>query len=145
LPGTLLGLSKNTIPAARALDRMLIRQFVAGTRSKVLHPVAGVYGGTTGPVVAVVGGGECGTCAPKSAAATLRVVHQQFPDARLFSPGPNGGNLVCSPPLPGPNQPFRCWWFDDKTAGYVAYGGGSASGLADAAAKTRQVRAAAEH
>jgi len=39
---------------------------------------------------------------------------------------------------------FDCWWFDQTTAGYVT-GVGYASSLADAAAKTSQIRASVEH
>jgi hypothetical protein len=145
LPGTLLGVSENTSPAAQAAGRTFAQETAAGTnKGVVLHVVARVYGSLSGSWFAVAGGGSCGSCAPVSAAAELRHVRQTVPGARLFPPGPNGGNLVCAP-VPGQNAVFGCWWGDDKTAGAVAYAGGSASGLADAAAKTRQIRAAVEH
>ncbi len=141
LPGTLLGVSENTSPAARALDRTFVRRVVVHSHAKVLHPVADVYGGSSGPGFVVAGGGACGTCAPKSAAATLRRYRTRYPGARLFPPGRNGGALICAPL----GSVFGCWWYDDMTGGAVAYFGGSASGLADAAAKTNQIRAAVEH
>jgi hypothetical protein len=144
LPGTLLGVRENTSPAARAFDRTLVTS--VGAPGKVLHLVAGYYGVQPGAGLAgfgVVSGGLCGTCAPRSAAGTLRFYRTRFPGARLFPPGPNGGTLVCAP-VPAQGAPSACWWFDEKTSGLVIYLGGSASGLADAAAKTSQIRAAVE-
>jgi len=39
---------------------------------------------------------------------------------------------------------IRCTWVDDTTAGDVLYANGAATGLADAAAKTNQARAAVD-
>ena len=145
LPGTLLGVRENTSPVARAFDRTLVRQVGAGAQGKVVHSVAGYYGVQPGAGFAVWGGGVCGTCELKSAATAFRgFIARRFPGARLFPPGPDGGHLVCAP-LSAQNPPLGCWWQDQKTAGLVIYFGGSASGLADAAGKTRQIRAAVEH
>ena len=144
LPGTLLGVRENTSPAARAVDRTFVRGAVAGAQGKVLHPVAGFYGSLSGAGFEVAGGGACGTCVPRSAATVLRFYRRQYPGARLFPPGPNGGNLVCAPVPALGSAVFACYWYG-KTAVTVGYAGGSASGLADAAAKTNQIRAAVEH
>ncbi len=143
LPGTLLGIRENTSPAARAFDRAWVRQVRAGAQAKILHPVAGYYG-QPGAGFVVAGGGACGTCEVRSAAATLRRYRPRFPGARLFPPGLNGGTLLCAA-LPAQGAPPACWWYDEKTFGNVVYFGGSASGLAGAAAKTKQIRAAVEH
>lgn len=139
LPGTLLGLSKNTSPPAVAVDRAFLSQVVSGAQGKLLHPVVGAYGSPPGTRFVVAGGGTCGTCTPKSA-ALLRLYSTLLPGARLFPSGRNGGILVCAQ-----SSLIFCWWSDDMTGGLVAYYGGSASSLTDAAAKTNQIRAAVEH
>jgi hypothetical protein len=142
-PGTLLGLNKNTSPAALAIDRQLSHGIAAGGKSKVLHVKAAIYGDPTGAAFAVAGGGICSTCAPKSVGDAEKAIG--FPGIQSFPPGPNGGVLLCAPHVVQGRNWFYCWWFDQKTGGYVAYGGGTASGLSDAAGKTNQIRAAVEH
>jgi len=145
LPGTLLGVRQNTSPAARAVDRALARGLVAAAgQGHFLHEVVGVYGSLSGAGFFVEGDAGCGNCPPESAAAALRRLRMDNPDARLFPPGPNGGTLVCAP-RPAQTAVFACWWYDDKTSGLAYYWSGSASGVADAAAKTNQIRAAIEH
>jgi hypothetical protein len=39
---------------------------------------------------------------------------------------------------------LRCVWVDDRTAGDVVFGGGAATSLTDATAKTKQVIAVTE-
>lgn len=65
--------------------------------------------------------------------------------ARVFPPGHNGGALVCGWQRTGPPAPaIHCYWFDWRTIGQTVHYGGFTSGLADAAAKTNQIRAAVE-
>jgi hypothetical protein len=108
--------------------------------------VAGVYGTLTGPRVVVTGGGICGACSAKSAATQReRLVAAGYANARSFSPGANGGVLACGSRSSQGITIIRCAWVDDRTAGEVLFGGGAATSLADAAAKTKQVLAVTEH
>jgi len=147
-PGTLLGLRQDTGPAAQAIDRQLSREVAAVDNGMVPRPVAAVYGSPPGSAlfippgtgIYIAGGGICANCGPKSAAAAQRSV----PGSRSFPPGPNGGLLLCAARRATVPYWF-CEWIDHKTAGSVAYYGRSASSIADAAAKTNQIRAAIEH
>jgi hypothetical protein len=142
LPGTLLGVSQGTGPGAKAIDRRLMNDLAASAKGKLLHPVAAVYGDPSGAAFAVAGAGICGTCAPKSVADAERGIG--FAGIQSFPSGPKGGVLLCAP-SPQSATGFYCWWFDQKTGGYVAYVGGFASSNADAAAKTNQIRSTVEH
>ncbi|HXP22228.1 MAG TPA: hypothetical protein VN840_21475 [Streptosporangiaceae bacterium] len=142
LPATLLGVNQGTGPSAKAIDRQLTNGLAASAKGKLLHPVAAVYGDPSGAAFAVAGAGICGTCAPKSAADAEKGIG--FAGIQSFPPGQKGGVLLCAPSPQGAGG-FYCWWFDQKTGGYVAYVGGFASSNADAASKTNQIRAAVEH
>lgn len=147
-PGTLLGLSQDTGPAAQAIDRQLRREVAAVDQGKVPRPVAAVYGSPPGSALFIppgtglyiAGGGICAGCGPQSAAAAQRSV----PGSQTFPPGPNGGLLLCAARRAKVPYWF-CEWIDQTTTGSVAYYGRSASSISDAAAKTNQIRAAIGH
>lgn len=61
--------------------------------------------------------------------------------AALAGLGPKGGNVACGTEA----GLIRCTWVDSGTAGDIVFAGGFASGVADAAAKTNQIRAVIEH
>ncbi len=146
LPATLLGLSKATSASATHLAGQIKAEEKAGSDGKLSDVVAGVYGSPVGPQVIVTGGGICGTCSAKSAATQRsRLVAAGYPNARSFPAGANGGVLACGSRSSQGSTVLRCAWVDDRTAGNVLFGGGVATSLADAAAKTKQVLAAAEH
>ena len=145
LPGTLLTLPKASTPSARHIAATLRAKEKAGYGSKVSDVVAGVYGRNTGPWFAISGGGICGTCAPKSASVIRNhLAAIGYTDAAIFPAGPKGGDLACGSATSSAGRLIRCTWVDDMTAGDVLYANGAASGLADAAAKTNQARAAVE-
>lgn len=149
LPARLLGLPRYTGLEARSFDARLAKKIMTGPNGRYLvHVVAAAYGDLlgSGPLLAVVGGGECGTCAAKPAGPLVRfLVTRGFADARTFPPGPAGGWLVCLSQAGGQfGKVFSCAWGDSKTSGEVDYLNGSAAGLADAAAKTRRILAAVE-
>ena len=103
---------------------------------------AAVYGSTNGRGIAVGGGGICGTCEAKSPAA-VRANLAKFGYAKVASypGGPKGGTVACGTEA----GLIRCTWVDSGTAGDIVFAGGFASGVADAAAKTNQIRAVIEH
>ena len=145
LPGTLLGLPHATSANARHIATTVRTKEKAGDGSKLAGVVAGVYGRNTGPWFAISGGGICGTCSPKSVSViTNHLVADGYADAASFPAGPKGGDLACGSAASQSGTLIRCTWVDDTTAGDVLYANGSASGLADAAAKTNQARAAVE-
>lgn len=104
--------------------------------------IVAINGDPAGPFFAVGGGGIGGTCAPKSVSPAKRSLH--VAGVESFPPGPHGGDLLCAPLGGQIVLEYSCWWFDQTTAGYVS-GVGYASSLADAAAKTNQIRASVEH
>lgn len=149
LPARLLGLPRYTGPGASSFDARLARKGTNGANGRyIVHVVAAAYGDLlgSGPLLAVTGGGACGTCTAKPAGQLVkRMVAAGSADARPFPPGPGGGELVCvSETTAQLGTIFHCLWADPKTGGEVDYFNGSASGLADAAAKTRRIRAAVE-
>ena len=149
LPARLLGLPRSTGQDARSFDARLAKKIAAGVNGRhIVHVVAAAYGDLrgSGPLLAVSGGGACGTCTAKPAGPLVKsLVAKGFADARTFPPGPAGGWLVCLSETSGQfGTVFSCVWADPKTGGEVDYLNGSASGLADAAAKTRRILAAVE-
>ena len=146
LPGTLLGLPKNTSSAARHAAETLKNREVQGDSGKLKGVVAAVYGSPTGHLVALTGGGLCGTCMPDPASQLKSdLIAQGYPDARLFPAGPKGGAMACGTHSTLVASAIRCSWVDNDTAGDVLYLGGSAKGLDDAAAQTLTVRSVVEH
>jgi len=146
LPHKLLGLPRATDASAVQLAAKLRTQERAGAKGTLSGVVAGVYGSSPGAQLAVSGGGLCGTCSAKSAAAVRgNLVAQGYADAATFPAGPKGGVLVCGSRSSRGITVIRCTWVDGETAGDVLFSARAASGLADAAAKTNQVRAATEH
>jgi len=109
--------------------------------------MAGIYGSPTGAWLAIAAGGICGTCYAKSTSVVERgLVRSGYSNVRAFPAGSKGGSLACGSKLTGTGTLLlHCTWVDKMTAGDVLYAGGSASGLAAAAAKTNQVRAVVEH
>ena len=145
LPGTLLGLPKNTSSAARHAAGTLKNREMQGAGGNLQSVVAAVYGSPTGHLVAVSGGGLCGTCTPDPASQLQSdLVAQGYPDARLFPAGPTGGAMACGTHSTLTASAIRCSWVDDHTAGDILYLGESAKGLDDAAAQSLTVRSVIE-
>jgi hypothetical protein len=139
LPARLLGLPKVTSASARHVASELK---TAESSGKISGVVAGVYGDPNGAWFAIAGGGICGTCSAKSASVLRHnLTASGYQDATSFPAGVKGGELACGTRT----DVIRCTWVDGKTAGDMLFSGGSATSLADAAAKTNQARAATEH
>ncbi|MGN6678019.1 MAG: hypothetical protein ACTHKL_09540 [Streptosporangiaceae bacterium] len=146
LPGTLLGLPKYTSSAARHAGETLKNREMQGASGKLKGVVAAVYGSPTGHLVALTGGGLCGTCMPDPASQLKSdLIAQGYPDARLFPAGPKGGAMACGTHSTLVASAIRCSWVDNETAGDILYLGGSAKGLDDAAAQSLTVRSVVEH
>lgn len=146
LPGSLLGLPKATSASAGQLAARLRTQERAGADGKLTGVVAGVYVSPAGGWLAISGGGICGTCTAKSAAAVRgNLAAAGYADAASFPAGPKGGALACGSRVSQGSTVIRCTWVDGGTAGDMLFSGGVVSGLADAAAKTNQARATTEH
>jgi hypothetical protein len=146
LPATLLGLPKATSADARHLAAELKTAAESGAGGKVADVMVGVYGSPAGAWFAVTGGGICGACSAKSASTQRHnLAAAGYSDATSFPAGAKGGVLACGSRASQGNTVLRCTWVDGQTAGNVLFAGGAAASLADAAAKTNQVRAATEH
>jgi len=148
LPGTLLGLSRYTGPGALALEHKIENAVQTGSGGILAAPVAAVYGDPHGPGFAVVAGAPCtgGTCVIDTAGQFVQALRANgYADARSFPPGPGGDILACHSQAFESPRFISCVWIDQVSGGQVVFGGGYTSGLADAAAKTRQIRAAIEH
>lgn len=145
LPRTLLGTGQVTGREAQVNDRDIEAQVKAGAGTGL---VAGIYGQVTGRGFIALGFGICGDCTPWPAHRALLAIERTMgaaASARVFPPGHNGGALVCGWQRTGPPAPAtHCYWFDWRTIGQTIYYGGFASSLADAAAKTNQIRTAVE-
>jgi hypothetical protein len=144
LPGMLLRLSRNTGPRARAYASNAENK---ARGSLLTAPVAAVYG-EFGRGFVVVTGAPCtgGTCVVGTGDQLAQAFRAHgYPDARSFPPGPGGILMVCISRTLHGAQPISCEWLSQVTAGLVAFSGGFASNLADAAAQTRQIRATIEH
>jgi hypothetical protein len=143
LPGKLLGLSKATSANATHLAATLKREESSGGNGRLKNVVAGVYGSTVAKGIAISGGGICGTCSARSPSVVRGILTSDgYLDAKSFSGGSKGGTVACGSKT---NGLIRCTWVDNSTAGDILYGGGFATSLSDAAAKTNQIRAAIEH
>jgi hypothetical protein len=148
LPAALLGQEKDIGPAAEVVDRKIADEARASSFGMLGQPVAAVYGDpVAGSWFAIVAGPACpgGGCIASSAAKSVAALKAQgFADAESFSPGAGGINMVCYSQASLRTQFLICDWIDPDNLGKVVYGGGFASSLADAAAMTRQIRAAME-
>jgi hypothetical protein len=143
LPGRLLGLSRYTGPGAWIDNARLDRQLTADAHGNLVRVTAAIYGSGSGssPGILVAEGTLCGTCAANQSATGM--LARAPAGARTFPPVPGGGTLVCFPYSATGHAAIVCSWLasDTRTAGVIVYAGGAASGLADAAAKTRQILA----
>jgi hypothetical protein len=150
LPGRLLGLPRYTGPGAWIDDARLARQLAADSHGNLVRVTAVLYRNRSGsgPGILVAEGALCATCAvePASQAGTGILAHSPV-GAHNFPPGRGGGALVCFSHSAQGQTAFACTWLASKakTGGVVIFAGGAASGLADAAAKTRQILAAIQH
>lgn len=118
----------------------------ADSKGVLVHVIAAGYGDQSGssPGFAVGGGSNCALCEPNPPSKIMRsMVGLGFADVRSFPPGPGGGALVCGTLAGGTS--IDCKWINASTGGDILFFHGFASGLADAAAKTRQVLAIIEH
>ncbi|HEX9064499.1 MAG TPA: hypothetical protein VF843_05290 [Streptosporangiaceae bacterium] len=142
LPGKLLGLSKATSADARRLATTLKSEESSGGKGRLKNVQAAVYGSPSGTGIAVSGGGICGTCEAKSPAVVRgNLTSSGYAGATSFPGGSKGGTVACGTK----GGLIRCTWVDKGTAGDILFAGSSASGLADAAAKTNQIRTVIEH
>jgi hypothetical protein len=143
LPGRLLGLSRYTGPGAWIDNARLDRQLTADAHGNLIRVTAAIYGSGSGssPGILVAEGALCGTCAANQSATGM--LARAPAGARAFRPVPGGGTLVCFPYSATGHAAIVYSWLASKTktAGVIVYAGGAASGLADAAAKTRQILA----
>ncbi len=145
LPHTVLSLPRATGGGANHLASVLSKGEAKNSHGRLSGIKAGVYGTPTGAWLAVAGGGICGTCYAKSPSALeSSLISSGYSNVSAYPAGPKGGALACGEKSAGSNTLLHCTWVDSKTAGDVLYAGGEASGVADAAAKTNQVRAAVE-
>jgi hypothetical protein len=146
LPDRLLGLSRYSGPDAQILEHKIEDAARAASDGNLGAGVAALYG-PAGGGLGVVAAAACsgGPCVVLTAGQLVQALRAHgAADARSFSPGPGGAVLVCySQTLRGATV-IWCYWIDQVAAGEVTFGGGLASGLADAAAKTGRVRAAIE-
>jgi hypothetical protein len=147
-PATLLGVSRYNGPGARQLDHRIEASARASYNSMVTSPVAAVYGDPAGRGFAVVAGAACtsGPCVIGTSRQFVNFMRAYgYAGARSFPAGPGGHLLGCFPRARRSAQVIDCLWVDQEFAGAAAFIGGYASNLGDAAAKTRQIRAAIEH
>src|SRR5262249_10342606 len=146
----LLGLPRYTGPGAWIDDARLARKLAAASHGKLVRVSVAMYGSGSGsnPGILVAGGGLCGTCAvePTSRFATGILAHAPA-GARTFPAGLGGGALVCFSYSAKGHTAIVCSWLASKakTGGVIVYAGDAASGLADAAGKTRQILAIINH
>jgi hypothetical protein len=146
LPGTLLNLPRNTSTSAAGLARVLSKGESTNSHGRLKNVKAGVYGSPNAAWLAIAGGGICGTCFAKSPSALeTGLTNSGYSNVRSYPAGPKGGSLACGEKTANTTTLLHCAWVDKSTAGDVLFAGGAASNLADAAAKTNQVRAAIEH
>jgi hypothetical protein len=146
LPGTLVNLQKNTSGGATHLASALMQAEVTSSHGRLKDVKAGVYGSPNAAWLAIAGGGICGTCFAKSASALeAGLTNSGYTNVGPYPAGPKGGSLVCGEKAVGAKTLLHCAWIDHSTAGDILFAGGAASSLADAAAKSNQVRAAVEH
>lgn len=148
LPGALLGTSKYAGPGAQALERKIEDEEQAESGSNLTAPVAAVYGNPDGPGFLVLAGALCtgGGCVlgtPGQAVQAFRA--KGYADARSFPPGPGGYIMVCFSKAVTGERVISCAWIGHASGVVVAFYGGYASGLADAAAMTRQIGAVIGH
>jgi hypothetical protein len=146
LPATLLNLQKNTSAGANHLARALMRGEATNSHGRLKNVKAGVYGSPSAAWFAIAGGGICGTCFAKSPSALESgLTNSGYTNVRSYPAGPKGGSLACGLKSANATTLLHCTWVDKTTAGDILFAGGAASDLADAAAKTNQVRAVIEH
>jgi hypothetical protein len=144
LPGILLGLSKESGPNAQALTNKIVGGVKAKAGDLMSHPSAAIYNGDGWGFAVVVGVPQTGGVMPTAQQMVQVERSIGHADAAAFPPGRAGGILTCfSDPFQN-GRPVQCSWIDQVTAGQVIFEGGYTSTLADAAAKTRQLRDAIE-
>jgi len=144
LPDALLGLNRYTGPDAQAIDRRI----AAPWRATGNAALVGLYGSLpgVGPGFEVGFGNPCsgnGCLMPTSGQLVQSLRQAGFTAAQAFPIG--GGILACNSRTFETGQLIACIWADQAGAGMVIFSGGYATSLSDAAAKTRQIRAAIEH
>lgn len=143
LPSSLLGLSRGTGPDAQAAEHAFVQGATQAARGRLVDVSGAVYGDPMGRWLALLTAKPCSACFAYSAAHDVRVARAHgHADARSFPPGPSGGALVCYTEAGPPGSPVVCTWFTSTAVGIAAYSSTEASSVADAAAKTRQIRAA---
>jgi len=147
LPSTLLRLNRDTSPAALQSAQNLVANEQANVAA-LGKPVAGLYRDTGTGGFSVLVGTPCegGSCVSESSQQVVQDERAHgHADTSAFPPGPAGGILICFSDTGHGGNVIHCAWIDQVTEGLVVFSGGFAPTLADAAAKTRQVRDAIEH
>jgi hypothetical protein len=145
LPRVLLGLSEYTGPGAQAHANGLEKQARANSDGLLAAPVAAFYRGTAGGFN-VVAGVPCteDSCMAGTGQQLVQALSANGVSARAFPPGPGGDYLVCAVRTVQGTAVISCVWGSPVTAGQVYFLHGFATSVADAAAKTRKIRAALE-
>ena len=128
----------------------MVHQLAAGGGAIVRGGQAAYYRGN-GPAVLVYAASLTSAGASNVASvgyaplAKASVTASGGKDPQSFPAGPHGGALYCGHGgINGGGTAIFCGWVDHTAFGVASYHGGSAASLADAASKTRQIRAAIE-
>lgn len=148
LPDRLLGTTRYTGPGATVFEHRIENTERAASNGVLDSPVAAIYGYPVGHWFSVVAGQPCtsGSCVIGTAGQFAQILRAHgYAYARSFAPGPGGDIMVCFSQSIRSAMLLHCVWIDPSTAGEAIFAGGTASSLADAAAKTRQIRAAIDH
>jgi len=145
LPATLLGLSRDTGSHVANEEWALAQQGQVDASGKFV-PVAGLYGNLSGgAALAVLVQDPCplgdGCVLPTSSQVVQSMQKAGALDVQAFTL--NGGVMACN--TFRDSSQIHCGWIDQVTSGRVNFAGGYASGLPDAAAKTRLIVTAIEH
>ena len=140
LPGTLLGLGKETGPNAQAVTDKIVAKAQATAGNLFSHPAAASYGGAGGWFTVIAGVPQPGNVMPMAQQVVQRERANGYPDAAAFPPGRSGGILTCLSYPAQSSRPVQCSWIDEGTAGQVVFDPAYTSNLAHAAAITRHLR-----
>jgi hypothetical protein len=149
-PRQLLGLTKYTGPGAQAAVRANEQRATVQSAGSLSDPVAAFYGDPSGRgngIWVTVGHASCpvARCVLLPAPQVVQNFRMQgYPDARSFPAGPYGGVLACYTDRIPAGDYVYCVWFDQDYTGVAIFNGVHLSGLGDAAAQTRQIRALVE-
>ena len=141
LPSTLLGATKASGSAAQQTAQNMVDDERANS-DLVANPVAAIYRYPGDGSFAVLVGRPNPGILPTAQQAVQDLRAQGDADATAFAPGRPGGLLMC---FASTGQGgIQCSWIDQTSAGEVLFTGSNPSTLAEAAAKSGQLRDALE-